>query len=214
MSLDISFSELIDQGRTSNIFETENLDSMQLLQEILPRKKIELASSEMELDSSRKKFFKNFKTTSNSKHTTTSNQSRLKTDVSADSIVKQEHLFSKFRNEGASSSKEALKKSGVIISHPRSKACSGFCKGECAWELDKLEAEREYDITTDIAGLFEVIKFGNELLTFIIDSKDPKACMALLRGASKDSMSVTRNIIKNLKLVPGGGVTELTFLPL
>ncbi|KAE8694940.1 T-complex protein 1 subunit gamma [Hibiscus syriacus] len=50
---------------------------------------------------------------------------------------------------------------------------------------------------------------------------DPKACTVLLRGASKDllnevernlqdAMSVSRNIIKNPKLVPGGGATELT----
>ncbi|XWS19119.1 hypothetical protein CRYUN_Cryun32bG0104300 [Craigia yunnanensis] len=133
--------ELIGQGRASNKSGTQNLDSMQLLQEILPRKKIELASSEMELDSSTKKFsgFKNFKAASSSKHTTTSNHSRLKTDASADSIVKQEHLFSKFANKGASSSKEALKKSGVIISHPRSKDCSSFCKGKVILQASEAE---------------------------------------------------------------------------
>ncbi|WJX75296.1 T-complex protein 1 subunit gamma [Trifolium repens] len=50
---------------------------------------------------------------------------------------------------------------------------------------------------------------------------EPKACTVLLRGASKDllnevernlqdAMSVARNIIKNPKLVPGGGATEMT----
>ena len=95
----------------------------------------------MKLDSLRKKFseFKNFKATRSNKYTTTSNQSRLKTDVSSDSIVKQENLFPKFRNEGASSSKEVVKKSGVIISHPRSKACSGFCKGKVILQASETE---------------------------------------------------------------------------
>ncbi|KAK6284886.1 hypothetical protein POUND7_003838 [Theobroma cacao] len=104
--------KLIDQGRASNIFETQSSNSTNLLQEILPRKKIELVSSEMELDSSRKKLleFKNFKAAaSNNKHTTTSNQSILK-----------------FKNEGASSSKEVSR----VPSNPRSKVCSSFCKGK------------------------------------------------------------------------------------
>ncbi|XWS20476.1 hypothetical protein CRYUN_Cryun31cG0104300 [Craigia yunnanensis] len=132
--------ELINQGRASNIYETQNLDSLQLLQGI-PLRKNELASSEMELDSLRKKFseFKNFKAARNSKHTTRSNQSRSKTDVSADYIVKQETLFSEFRNEGASSSKEAVKKSGVIISHPRNEACSSFHKGKTVLQASEAE---------------------------------------------------------------------------
>ncbi|GER34077.1 T-complex protein 1 subunit gamma [Striga asiatica] len=79
---------------------------------------------------------------------------------------------------------------------------------------------QESDIGTG-AGLFEVRKIGDEFFAFIVDCKDPKACSVLLRGASKDllnevernlqdAMSVARNIIKNPKLVPGGGATELT----
>ncbi|CAJ1976371.1 unnamed protein product [Sphenostylis stenocarpa] len=71
------------------------------------------------------------------------------------------------------------------------------------------------------AGLFEVKKIGDEFFAFIVECKDPKACTVLLRGASKDllnevernltdAMSVARNIIKNPKLVPGGGASELT----
>ncbi|CAI9755839.1 unnamed protein product [Fraxinus pennsylvanica] len=78
----------------------------------------------------------------------------------------------------------------------------------------------ESDVGTG-AGLFEVKKIGDEFFAFIVDCKDPKACTVLLRGASKDllnevdrnlqdAMSVARNIIKNPKLVPGGGATELT----
>ncbi|KAF8026378.1 hypothetical protein BT93_F2999 [Corymbia citriodora subsp. variegata] len=79
---------------------------------------------------------------------------------------------------------------------------------------------QESDVGTG-AGLFEVKKIGDEFFAFIVDCKDPKACTVLLRGASKDllnevernlqdAMSVARNIIKNPKLLPGGGATELT----
>ncbi|RZC70458.1 hypothetical protein C5167_033573 [Papaver somniferum] len=79
---------------------------------------------------------------------------------------------------------------------------------------------QESDVGTG-AGLFEVKKIGDEFFSFIVDCKDPKACTVLLRGASKDllnevernlqdAMGVARNILKNPKLVPGGGATELT----
>uniref|UniRef100_A0A7N2LIV1 T-complex protein 1 subunit gamma n=1 Tax=Quercus lobata TaxID=97700 RepID=A0A7N2LIV1_QUELO len=79
---------------------------------------------------------------------------------------------------------------------------------------------QESDVGTG-AGLFEVKKIGDEFFAYIVDCKDPKACTVLLRGASKDllnevernlqdAMAVARNIIKNPKLVPGGGAAELT----
>ncbi|CAH8386213.1 unnamed protein product [Eruca vesicaria subsp. sativa] len=79
---------------------------------------------------------------------------------------------------------------------------------------------QESDVGTG-AGLFEVKKIGDDFFAFIVDCKEPKACTVLLRGPSKDflnevernlqdAMSVSRNIIKNPKLLPGGGATELT----
>lgn len=79
---------------------------------------------------------------------------------------------------------------------------------------------QESDVGTG-AGLFEVKKIGDEFFTFIVECKEPKACTVLLRGASKDilnevernlqdAMGVARNILKNPKLVPGGGASELT----
>ncbi|XP_043700719.1 T-complex protein 1 subunit gamma-like isoform X2 [Telopea speciosissima] len=79
---------------------------------------------------------------------------------------------------------------------------------------------QESDVGTG-AGHFEVRKIGDEFFSFIEECKNPKACTVLLRGASKDllnevernlqdAMSVSRNIIKNPKLVPGGGASELT----
>ncbi|KAI5313437.1 hypothetical protein L3X38_042611 [Prunus dulcis] len=70
-------------------------------------------------------------------------------------------------------------------------------------------------------GIFEVKKIGDEFFAFIVDCKEPKACIVLLRGPSKDllnevernlqdAMSVARNILKNPKLGPGGGATQLT----
>ncbi|MEW5297774.1 MAG: hypothetical protein WDW36_000958 [Sanguina aurantia] len=78
---------------------------------------------------------------------------------------------------------------------------------------------RESDIGTG-AGLFEVVKIGDEYWTFVVDCKDPKACTVLLRGASKeilnevernlaDAMGVARNITVDPRLVPGGGACEM-----
>ncbi|KAK1320868.1 hypothetical protein QJS10_CPA03g00411 [Acorus calamus] len=86
--------------------------------------------------------------------------------------------------------------------------------------VNRPEELQESDVGTG-AGLFEVKKIGDEFFAFIVECKDPKACTVLLRGASKDllnevernlqdAMSVARNILKNPKLVPGGGATELT----
>ncbi|KAG8070455.1 hypothetical protein GUJ93_ZPchr0006g46422 [Zizania palustris] len=86
--------------------------------------------------------------------------------------------------------------------------------------VNRPEELQESDVGTG-AGLFEVKKIGDEFFAFIVDCKDPKACTVLLRGASKDvlnevernlqdAMSVARNILKNPKLLPGGGATELT----
>lgn len=55
---------------------------------------------------------------------------------------------------------------------------------------------------------------------FITECKDPKACTILLRGASKDilnevdrnlqdALAVTRNVVIEPKLVPGGGAVEM-----
>ncbi|KAI8528739.1 hypothetical protein RHMOL_Rhmol12G0170500 [Rhododendron molle] len=79
---------------------------------------------------------------------------------------------------------------------------------------------QESDVGTR-AGLFEVKKIGDGFFAFVDNCKDPKACTVLLRGASKDllnevernlqdALSVARNILKNPKLLPGGGATELT----
>ncbi|CAM0910428.1 unnamed protein product [Alopecurus aequalis] len=86
--------------------------------------------------------------------------------------------------------------------------------------VNRPEELQESDVGTR-AGLFEVKKIGDEYFSFIIDCQDPKACTVLLRGASKDvlnevernlqdAMSVARNILKNPKLLPGGGASELT----
>ena len=57
--------------------------------------------------------------------------------------------------------------------------------------LHRVEEIRGSDIGTR-AGLFEVLKLGDEFFTFIVDCEDPKACTILLRGASKDVLNEVR----------------------
>ena len=54
--------------------------------------------------------------------------------------------------------------------------------------MRRVEEIRDQDIGTK-AGLFEVVKIGDEFYSFIVDCKDPKACTILLRGASKDVLN-------------------------
>ncbi|KAA3479815.1 T-complex protein 1 subunit gamma [Gossypium australe] len=114
-----------------------------------------------------------------------------------------------------------LSKAGVsAIRRVRKTDNNRIAKASGAVIVNRPDELQESDVGTG-AGLFEVKKIGDEFFAFIVDCKDPKACTVLLRGASKDllnevernlqdAMSVARNIIKNPKLVPGGGATELT----
>ncbi|XP_038994345.1 uncharacterized protein LOC120118371 [Hibiscus syriacus] len=96
----------------SDVLETRSFDSLKLLREV---------RSQMELGSE----LKNFKAASGrSEHARTSNQSSVKIDVSVESILKQEHLFS---GSAYSSPKQALNQSGSIISHPRKRVSSKYC---------------------------------------------------------------------------------------
>jgi len=85
--------------------------------------------------------------------------------------------------------------------------------------VHRVEEIREEDIGTG-AGLFEVVKIGDEYHSFVVDCKDPKACTILLRGASKDvlnevernlhdAMNVLRNVYFDPMIVPGGGAIEM-----
>ncbi|PPD91973.1 hypothetical protein GOBAR_DD11090 [Gossypium barbadense] len=114
-----------------------------------------------------------------------------------------------------------LSKAGVsAIRRVRKTDNNRIAKASGAVIVNRPDELQESDVGTG-AGLFEVKKIGDEFFAFIVDCRDPKACTVLLRGASKDllnevernlqdAMSVARNIIKNPKLVPGGGATELT----
>ncbi|XP_041037590.1 T-complex protein 1 subunit gamma [Carcharodon carcharias] len=85
--------------------------------------------------------------------------------------------------------------------------------------VSRTDELREEDIGTG-AGLFEIKKIGDEYFAFVTECKEPKACTILLRGASKeilaevernlqDAMQVTRNILLDPHLVPGGGAVEM-----
>jgi len=86
--------------------------------------------------------------------------------------------------------------------------------------VSRVEEAKESDMGTK-CGLFEVRKIGDEYFSFIENCKEPKACTILLRGASKDVLkeiernlqdatSVTRNILLDPRLCPGGGASEMT----
>ena len=92
--------------------------------------------------------------------------------------------------------------------HGAGSACISALQGccSCCWPLSHVNASkrpdlyplpraeeiRESDIGTG-AGLFEVLKIGDEFFTFIVDCKQPKACSILLRGASKDVLNEVRS---------------------
>jgi len=79
---------------------------------------------------------------------------------------------------------------------------------------------RAADIGTR-CGLMEVRKLGDEYFVFFEQCTQPKACTILLRGASKDvlnelernlhdALAVARTIIREPRLVPGGGAAEMS----
>ena len=81
------------------------------------------------------------------------------------------------------------------------------------------EELQDSDVGTE-CGLFEIKKIGDDYFTFMTECKNPKACSIILRGASKDvlneiernlhdALGVTRNVMINPKLVPGGGAVEM-----
>lgn len=95
-----------------------------------------------------------------------------------------------------------------------------MCRAVGATVVYRTEEIKEEDVGTG-CGLFEVQKFGDEYFTFLVQCRNPKACTILLRGASKDvlnevernlqdAMNVTRNILVDPRLVPGGGAVEMS----
>merc|ERR1719240_74094 len=69
-------------------------------------------------------------------------------------------------------------------------------------------------------GLFQVKKIGEEYFTYLTKCEEPQACSIILRGATKDvlnemernlhdAFAVSRNILLEPRLLPGGGATEM-----
>jgi T-complex protein 1 subunit gamma len=84
---------------------------------------------------------------------------------------------------------------------------------------NRCEELSENHVGTD-CGLFKIEKIGEEYFCYLVESKNPKACTVLLRGASKDvlneiernlidAFNVARNILLEPKLLPGGGACEM-----
>ena len=70
------------------------------------------------------------------------------------------------------------------------------------------------------AGLVEERRVGNDKMVFIEDCKNPKSVTILLRGANdmlldeversiNDSLHALRNVLREPKIVPGGGAAEI-----
>jgi T-complex protein 1 subunit gamma len=64
-----------------------------------------------------------------------------------------------------------------------------------------VEEIRDSDIGTR-AGMFEVVKLGDEFFTFIVDCDAPKACTIVLRGASKDVLNEARTRPRGARAAP------------
>jgi len=91
--------------------------------------------------------------------------------------------------------------------------CSGATIGH------RVDLLTEKDVGTK-CGEYAVKQVANETFSFFYKCQSPKACSILLRGGSKDvlqemdrnlqdAMCVTRNILLNPKILPGGGATEI-----
>ena len=85
--------------------------------------------------------------------------------------------------------------------------------------MNRTDEIREEDVGTR-AGLFNIEKIGDEYWTFVTGCKDPQACTIMLRGGSKDllnevernlndAMNVSRNVLLEPRIVPGGGAVEM-----
>lgn len=85
--------------------------------------------------------------------------------------------------------------------------------------VNRIEGLKESDIGTK-CGEFKVELIGDEYFTYLTKCDKPQACTVVLRGASKDilneiernlhdAMAVTRNVMFEPSLSPGGGATEM-----
>jgi len=113
-----------------------------------------------------------------------------------------------------------LMKAGVTVlrrmrktDNTRLAKCSGATIGH------RVDLLTEKDVGTQ-CGEYCVKQIANETFSFFHKCKQPKACSIVLRGGSKDvlqemdrnlqdAMCVTRNILLNPKILPGGGATEM-----
>lgn len=85
--------------------------------------------------------------------------------------------------------------------------------------VNRVDDLKESDVGTK-CGEFKVELIGDEYFTYLVKCKDPQACTVVLRGPSKDvlneidrnlqdAMAVTRNVMFEPSLAPGGGATEM-----
>jgi len=113
-----------------------------------------------------------------------------------------------------------LVKAGVSVLRRVRKTDNNRIARACGASIVNRTDEIKEDNIGTGCGLFYVDKIGDEYYSFIVECKEPKACTILLRGASNDvlkevernlndAMQVSRNIMMDPCLVPGGGAAEL-----
>jgi len=113
-----------------------------------------------------------------------------------------------------------LSKAGISVLRRLRKTDNQRIARACGATIkNRTDELQESDVGTQ-CGLFEVRKIADEYFSFFEECINPKACTILLRGASKDvlnevernlhdAMGITRNIILDPRLCPGGGATEM-----
>lgn len=112
-----------------------------------------------------------------------------------------------------------MKAGATVLRRVRKTDNNRIARATGATIVSRVDEIKEKDIGTG-CGLFKVDTIGDEYYSFLINCKDPKACTVLLRGASKDVLSeiernlqdaiaVARNVLREPRMAPGGGATEM-----
>jgi len=113
-----------------------------------------------------------------------------------------------------------LTKAGIsAIRRVRKPDLVRISKATGATTITRCDLATEKDVGTN-CDLFEIRKIGDEYYSYFEGCKDAKACTIVLRGGSddvlremernlNDATAVARNIMKDPRVVPGGGATEM-----
>jgi len=113
-----------------------------------------------------------------------------------------------------------LAKAGVSVLRRLKKTDNNRLARACGGTIVNEPADMKEEDVGKGCALFEVKKIGDDYWSFFVKCKDPKACTILLRGGSKDvlnemsrnlddAMNVTRALVLDARVLPGGGAIEM-----